>query len=113
MKKEIVSNFRKSEVLFINYSSVPSKLQKLIPYIADTRYQLHVSEFSPLEGDSWGSCLSMKNIVEYWKDQCTDNNYDGDLKKFVKDYGLEIDQWLIETRYDFTGIKEIFFDRWF
>lgn len=87
------SKFRKEEVLFIETSCIPENVIEHIPYKNGDRLVRHVSEFSPFgDKDHWGNHLTHQNIEQYF------------------DCHLVVDHWLINTGYDFTGVKHIFFD---
>ncbi len=49
-------------------------------------------------------------IEDYFKDQCETNNYRGDINAFINDYNLLIDKWLIDQKFDLTGVKKILID---
>lgn len=105
--------FAKQTTVTISFGVVPDNIREFLRdrynFRKDTCLK-HVSELSPFGKQTWGDTLKMSCIESYWKDQTETNGYDKDLESFVKDYGLVADVWLINTRYDFTDVKDIFFD---
>ncbi len=102
---------RKVEVLIIDRNSVPEDLWSEMTWVADGRYIAHSSELTPMYNRNYEDYLSSSNIENYWKQQCENNDYKDSLDQFIIDYNLRLDKWLIETGYDFSGIKIIFFEK--
>jgi len=105
--------FKREEVVIIQYTNCPEYVQDALRdchQFHNDMYMPHISQLSPSGKETWKDTLTSENIEQYWKDQCKNNDYKDDLQQFIKDYGLTIDVWLIETGYDFTGIKTILFD---
>lgn len=104
--------FTKKTVLEIDWLKCPDNIRDLVSKKEQFRNRTcikHISELTPFGSCSYKDTLTIKEIEKYYKDQCA-HNYNGDINSFIKDYGLEIDKWLIDTGYDFTGIDQIIFN---
>jgi hypothetical protein len=104
------------EVLIINTRHCPYEVTERLHELDvhdghRPSFRLYISELSPYGDEDW-SRISMENIKFYWENQCArlgEYKYNGTLEEFIKDYGLTIDKWLIDSGIDLTGIKHIFF----
>jgi hypothetical protein len=113
-KKKI--KFEQKQILLIPFHECPDHVQDILRERDDFHwgYNKYWSDFEPFdEKEDYSKTLSMKEIENYWKDQSERKDADkfvGSLEKFIQDYNLGIDVWLIETGYNFKGVKEIVFD---
>ena len=112
----------KEEVFIIEWYTLPQEQRKWVSEHLDYRFANDIliewpSEYQPwpkdedaTEWETWDNTLSMEKIESYWKDQCETNNFKGDLDDFIEDYGLKFEIWIIEQKFDLTGIKKILID---
>ena len=112
----------RQEVFIIEWASLPREQRDLVKDHLDYRFANDVflewhSEMQPYplnddatEWSSYDETLSMEQIESYWKDQCETNNFKGDLDDFIKDYGLKFEIWILEQKFDLTGIRKILID---
>lgn len=95
----------KTTVFILEFTELPKQFQK---EIADHErfhndcYLRHLSEFEPED-----YMKGMSEVKNYYKDQKENNNYKGSFKKFIVDYSLEFDIWIMEQKFDLTGVEEI------
>ncbi len=110
-----------SKALIIEFTQLPKELQKKIQgwcgFHNDCLLPFR-TEFYPVCGDqgieSWETSLTSKQIDIYHQNQIADNTYVGDKTQFIKDYGLEVEIWLIEKlekgEINLAGVEEILFN---
>jgi hypothetical protein len=114
MKKKKKKGFKRSEVLIIDYHEMNKVFQDLFhKYYSneyESGYNRYYSEFDPCGKEDYSHTFTQKSLEQYWKDMVKENGFDGNLEKFVDEYGLAMDVWFINCGYDFTGIKEIIID---
>lgn len=95
-------------VLILEYTSLPSDIAEVVADWSGFRNDVCLdmelrSEFNPADLANGVEC-----IKEYWRDQKSTNSYKGAFEKFVKDYGLQFEMWLVEQKFDLDGIDQIF-----
>jgi hypothetical protein len=104
--------FQVKKVLIINWLSLPKEIKDIIADwcgFSNDCLVPYSSEFSPCGDNTWKD-LTQERLEQYHKDQTETNNYKGDLEQFIKDYGLEVDKFMIEQKLNLDGIEEIFFN---
>lgn len=114
--EEVKPEFHREEVLIIRKSTCPEKVLDALHEAGVHRghhcdWFRYGSEMEPFGNNDW-SDLSMERIENYWKDQCNrlgEYAFKGDLNQFIEDYHLVVDKWLIDSKIDLTGVKNIFF----
>jgi len=108
------SPFTRQEILIIDYALCPVAVQDKVKGQHNFHRDVLVpfySEFNPRGKEDYGSTLTSQKLEEYWKDQTKTNDFDGTIEEFIEDYGLQADKWLIDSGYNFSGIKHIYFSR--
>ena len=121
----------REEVFVIEWLTLPQEQKDYVHYILDDRFANDVlikwpTEFEPcgiyedevaIDGNGqviserdFKDTLTMDRVTKYWKDQQDTNGFVGNLKEFIKDYGLEFDIWIIEQNFDLKDIKSIYID---
>lgn len=102
-KKKAFPSERKT-CLFLEWVDMPKKIQDKVAdwhqFGNDIILKMS-SEFEPCD------LKDMTAIEEYWQDQSKTNGFEGDLKKFIKEYGLEFEMWVVEQKFDLEGIDKI------
>ena len=105
---------KKQTVLVIEYTELPEEMKEIVR--DDWRFRndvsiTHVSEMAPCGDDeTWGENLSREAIEEYHKGQVEENGYEGDFDKFLEDYGLAFDMWLLGQDIDLSDVRVIYID---
>lgn len=92
--------------LIIEWAKLPQELKDSITeyynFSNDIILPYH-SEFSMKD-----FAKGMAAVEEYWNDQKESNGFEGDLKAFIEDYGLELDIWLMKKKnIDWTQVDKI------
>ncbi len=90
------------KVVIIDWHKLPRNVKEEISEshsFGNDRYLRHYSELDT------GS--TMEDVVDYHKEQVETNEYKGSLEDFIRDYGLELDVWLMSQHIDMTGIDDI------
>jgi len=98
--------FKEQRCLIIEWTKLPKKLKDSIA----ESYNFHNDCLLPLstEFSMKGFAKGMSSVKEYMKDQTETNGFEGDIDKFIEDYGLEFDVWLMSRKnIDFTAIDRI------
>lgn len=102
----------REKVFIIEWSSLPKEQKDFVYENLTDRFENGVfiewpTEFTPYNEESFQDTLTMKEIENYWNGQSKINNYKGTLDEFIEDYGLKFEVWIIEQKFDLTGIKKI------
>lgn len=90
-------------VLILCYTEMPSDCKKIIEdYLCfgNNRYLEFQSEFSPEDDQIWRDSLNKAELNNYYEDQKEQNLFSGSYEKFVLDYELQIEEWIIESEFD-------------
>lgn len=91
--------FSTKNTLFIAYRKLPQKIKDFIDndHLRNNTCVPHFSEFEPSsDSETWESTLTRSNLDSYYKDQVDTNDFKGSMIDFIKEYGLDVDVWLIE-----------------
>ena len=107
---------RKETVFIIEWLALPTKWRDYIKerydhcFVKDTLIHFY-SEFEPINQPSkeeghYGVTLTAQTISAYHKDQVETNGFEGDLKKFIEEYGLEFEIWMLK-HLDLNGVKTV------
>jgi hypothetical protein len=95
--------FKKEQVLMIDYSSLPKKFRVLIydwlGFSNDCILPLR-SEFDP-------KSLTLEELIKYYNTQIEEKVYNGTFDSFIIDKGLEFEKYLVDQNLDLTGIDKI------
>lgn len=97
------SPIRKKTVAIIDWLALPKVLQDKVADMerfGNDRHLKFYSEFAPKE-------ISRGAVEEYFRDQIETNDYTGNFDDFVKDYGLEVEMWIIDQEVDLSDVSEI------
>ena len=103
---------RKETVFIVEWIELPDELKKYISYqydhcfANDTLVEFQ-SEFEPCDEKHYGETLSLEEIAKYHKDQVFSNGFEGDLDKFIEEYGLKFEVWMLKQGFDLIGVKII------
>lgn len=113
--------FSKKTTLFIKWTELPDDIKQLVRdrferFQNDVFINFH-SEFEPCAGEGgspdW-SWLTDEGIEEYYREQQEPSEYkdpyEGTLEDFIRDYGLTLEKWLIDTKVDLAGVEKILFE---
>jgi hypothetical protein len=106
--------FKRLNVLIIDWNNCPENVQEVIKgYHAfqNDCYLDFLSEFNYIHSGETdlSKQLTRANIEEYWQDQKKINGFKGSFEEFVKEYGLQIEMWLLDQDLDLTGVEKILF----
>ena len=108
-----MGNHRKESVFIINWRKLSQEMRE---HIKDRYHQFNNdvylklnSEFEPAYGEEadWSKSLTKEHLAEYHRDQVETNGFEGDLNKFIKDYGLKFEVWMLEKGFDLTGVSTV------
>ena len=58
------------------------------------------SEFSPCGDETWKGRWTQEELENYYKDQIDCGNFEGTLEEFIIEYGLKVDKYLIDQKFD-------------
>lgn len=97
---------KEQRCLIIQWTKLPTKIKNRIA----ENYNFHNDCLLPLatEFSMKDFAKGMSAVEEYMEDQTETNGFKGDIKKFIEDYNLELDVWLMKrTNIDFTVIDRI------
>ena len=100
---------RKS-VLIIEYTSLPDSLKDVIRewvgFGNDCLVPLR-SEFQPFGEGTWKESFTKEQLKKYHEDQTQTNGFKGTLSEFIEEYGLQVDEYLMEQKIDLDGVEDI------
>lgn len=91
--------------LIINYLEMPQPIKDVVAEWCGFGNDCLIPIRSEFDYDLKN--YNQKGMEDYHKDQVETNGFKGDLKKFIKDYGLEFDQWFIEQNFNLKGVNRI------
>jgi len=107
-RKGVVFNMKikRKKVAIIKFTDMPDNIRN------DVKDWLGFSNdcLLPLRSEFTAKDLSYKGIKDYHKHQVETNDYKDDLDQFIKDYNLNLEMWLLEQRFNFKGVSEIFIE---
>lgn len=107
--------FECKQVLFINYIDMPDHIAKIICDMESFHNDCYLNWGSDMEpaynsNEDWSNSCTLANMEKYWKEQRESN---GDycksetLEQFIKDYGLEVEKWIIDSGADLRGVQKV------
>lgn len=94
--------FTKEMVLVVEYTNCPEEIKNIIR----NDYRFRNDCYLEHHGEMWPESMTLFDIDQYYKDQ-VDNGYKGDIDKFIVDYNLQFEKWIIESGVDLSGVEKI------
>lgn len=105
---------KRNGILFINVYDLPPEIQEWLSKHRELNrgYTKYHTEFEPYgKKEDFSNTLTLNHLKQYWEDQTNTNNYKGTFDQFIEEYMLTFDKWLIESEFNFKGIREIILER--
>lgn len=107
---QINKKYKIETVLIIDFDQIPEKIQELLREQDNFNrgFIKYLSNLSPCgDNDDWGNRCSLENIEKYRNDQINCGNFSGTLEKFIEEYYLELDYYMIKEEFNLKGVKTI------
>jgi hypothetical protein len=98
----------KTTCFIIKFTKLPDHVKEVVKSWCGFHNDCLIPSRTEFEAEDYAE--GMAAIEDYHKDQVDTNNYKGTLEKFIKDYGLEFDVWMIEQKFNLKGVKRILID---
>ena len=90
------------KVLILVWTQLPNHIKDIFQgseNFGNDRVLPYGGEFDPnSDNETYADTLSLERIEEYYKVQCAENDFKGSFKEFIKNYGLDMEMWLIKNK---------------